>query len=150
MFNGLVDQHLGHSILGKQSDLVFSAFMDFSGLPAAEVIAMPLAPLLVTLSECGEAQAPHTVQMPKGRGKVHPLLAAVLTGGAGEKGVDTGKGLIQQGNQVVLHGDLGLRVQAILPVHGFQLVTNCIHRSMLTQFYPVVKTVPGDVYKRQV
>ena len=107
---------------------------------------MPFAPLAVTLGKGSEAHVPHTAHVPKGRGKVHPLLASILTDGTVKEGVDTGIGLVQEGDEVVFHHRLGLGVQALLPVQRFQLHTNCVHRSMLAQFRPVVKPIdPGDI-----
>ena len=99
--------------------------MDFNGSALAEVVAIPLAPLAVTLGKGGEAHVPHTVHVPKGRGKVHPFLAAVLADRAVKQVIDTGIGLIQKSNEVVLHHRLCLGVQTLLPVQCFQLSTNC-------------------------
>ena len=119
--------------------------MDVNSAALAEVVAMPFAPLAVTLGKGGEAHVSHTVHMPKGRGKVHPFLAAVLTDRAVKKGIDAGIGLVQEGDEVVLHHRLGLRVQPLLPVQRFQLHPNRVHGCMLAQFHPVVKPIAGDL-----
>ena len=106
---------------------------------------MSFAPLAVTLGKGGEAHASHTVHMPKGCGKVHPLLAAILTDRAVEQVVDTGIGLIQEGDEVVFHHRFSLGVQALLPIQRFQLHTNRVHRSMLAQFRPVVKPIASNL-----
>ena len=105
--------------------------MDLNGTALAEVVAMPLAPLTVTLGKGCKVHASHTVHMPKSRGKVHPFLAAVLADRAVEQVVDAGIGLVKKGDEVVLHHRLGLGVQALLPVQRFQLHTNRVHRCML-------------------
>ena len=75
----------------------------------------------------------------------HMYQAAVLTDGAVKEGVDTGIGLIQRGDEVVLHHRPGFGVQTMLPVQRFQLHTNRVHRSILAQFYPVVKPVASNL-----
>ena len=84
--------------------------MDINGAALAEVIAMPSAPLVVTLGKGGETHTSHTVYMPKGRGKIHPFLAAILADRAVKQGIDTGIGLTQKSDEVVFHHRLGLGV----------------------------------------
>ena len=139
--DGLPDQPLGQIVLWYHGNLVFRSGIDFGSFIAAEIVAVSLAPLAVTLCESGLAHTPNTVCVPKRRGKVHPLLRPILTGRAAEQGVDTGIGLVQEGDEVVLHRGFHLGVQSVLPVQRFQLVTNCVHGSILPQFPPVVKTV---------
>ena len=139
--NGLPDQPLGQIVLWYHGNLVFRSGIDFGSFVAAEIVAVSLAPLAVTLREGGLAHTPDTVYVPKRRGKVHPLLRPILTGRAAEQGVDTGVGLIQEGDEVVLHRGFHLGVQSVLPVQRFQLVTNHIHGSILPQFSPVVKAI---------
>ena len=103
--------------------------MNFSSFCGAKLVAVAFAPLAVALGESRLTHAAHTVQMPKRRNKIHPLLTPVGTDGAVKEGVDTGLGLVKQGNEIVFESSLILSVQAILPVHGFKWVTNCIHRS---------------------
>lgn len=93
--------------------------MNLSGFSGIEIVAMPFAPLSVTLCKSALAQSPHTVHMPKGRGEIHPLLAPIRADRAVKEGVHTGIGLVEQGNQVVLESDLVFGVQTILPVHAF-------------------------------
>ena len=77
--NGLPDHGFGQSVLGEHGNQVLCSGVDLNGFALAEVVAMPFTPLTVTLGKGSEAHVSHTVHMPKGRGKVHPLLAAVLT-----------------------------------------------------------------------
>ena len=106
---------------------------------------MPLAPLAVALGKGSRAHASHTVHMPKSRGKIHPLLAAVLADRAVKQAVDFGIGLVKEGDEVVFHHRFSLGVQTLLPVQRFQLHTNRVHRSMLAQFRPVVKPIAGNL-----
>lgn len=112
--------------------------VDFSSSALVEIVAIPLAPLVVTLGKGGKAHIPYTVHMPKSRGKVHPFLTAVLADRAAKPRVDAEISLLQKSDAVVLHHRLGLGVQTLLPVQRFQLSTNCVHRRMLVQFRPVV------------
>lgn len=94
--------------------------MDINGAALAEVVAMPLTPLAVKLCKGGgEAHAPHIIYMPKGRGKISPLLAAILADKAVKQIIDSGIGLIQKSDEVVFHHCLGLGVQPPLPVQCF-------------------------------
>jgi len=45
---------------------------------------------------------------------------AIRPGWAGEQSIDTGEGLIKQGNEIVLQSNPQLHILAILPVTGFQ------------------------------
>ena len=126
--NGLPDHSFGQGILGEHGDQVVRLRVDLNGPTRARVVAMPFASLAVTPSKGSEAHAPHTVHMPKGCGKVHPLLAGILADRAVKQGVDTGIGLVQKSDEIVLHHHLG--VQTLLPVQRFQLHSNCVHRCM--------------------
>ena len=139
--NGLPDQPLGQIILGHYGDLFFRTSMNLSGLIAAEVIAVPLTPFAVALRECGQAHTPYAVHMPEGRNKIHPFLRPILADRAVKEGVHTGIGLVQKSDEVVFHHCLCFGIQITLPVQRFQLVTNCIHGSILPQFHPVVKAI---------
>lgn len=50
----------------------------------AEMVALSLAPLLVTLGERLLADAANAVAVPEGHDKIHPFLVAVRTLRAGE------------------------------------------------------------------
>ena len=65
-------------IVLKHSDQFLGMRVNLNGLTLAEIVAMALAPLVVTLSKGSKAYVSHTVHMPKSRGKIHPFLAAVL------------------------------------------------------------------------
>ena len=83
--------------------------------------------------------------MPKDRGKVHPFLAAVPADRAVKQVVNAGISLVQKGDEIVFHHCLGLGIQPLLPVQRFQLHTNCVHRSILAQFRPIVESVAGNL-----
>jgi len=55
--------------------------------------------------------------------EIHPFLAAVLTGRAVEIGVGIRIGLVNESNQVTLHGSLMFHVEIKLPVYGSELGT---------------------------
>ena len=61
--------------------------------------------------------------MPVSSKKIHPFLAAVISGGTVKIGVGTWIGLIDESNQVVLQGSFMLHVEVKLPVHRFELGT---------------------------
>ena len=84
--------------------------MDFNNSALAEVVTVPLTPFLVSLGKSNKAHIPHTVHMPKSRGKIHPFLAAILADRAVKQIVDSGIGLVQKGDEVVLHHRLGFGV----------------------------------------
>ena len=84
--------------------------------------------------------------MPVGMDEVHPFLAAVAACRAVKEVIGTRKCLVQQGNEVVLHGGLLCHVEAELAVHGFELVACFIHASILLQFRPAVKGITCDFF----
>ena len=65
----------------------------------------------------------NAIHMPVSVNEVHPFLAAVLAGRAIEIGVGTGIGLVDEANQVILHGGFMLHVEIKLAIHGFELGT---------------------------
>ena len=129
-------------ILMKHCNQILHLCMDLHSSVLAEVIAIPFAPLAVTLHK---AHISHTVHLTIGRGKIHPLLATVFADSAVKQGVDAGIGLVQKRDEIVFRHSLGFGVQTLLPVQCFQLHPNRIHECMLAQFYPVVKPIAGDL-----
>ena len=120
--------------------------MDLSGLCFAEVIAVPAAPFEVALVEGIQTEPGNTVQMPEGIDKIHPLLAAVAAHRAVKQRTKSRKALLQQRDEVVGAGRAVLAGQLILAVQGLELITNRVHRGILTQFVPVVKSESGDLH----
>ena len=114
-------------------------------LRLAEVIAFPPAEGPVTLGEGFQAGFADTVDMPEGSGKVDPFLKTVLAGGAGKKGVHARIGHIQERDEVVPGSDLLFGKEVHLRVERFKLGSNVIHRRILSQIGPVVKSVAGDL-----
>ena len=57
--------------------------------------------------------------MPVSTNEIHPFLTAVLAGRAVEIGVGAGLGLVNETNQVILHGSFMFHVEIKLAVHGF-------------------------------
>lgn len=87
--------------------------------------------------------SPHAV----GMDKIHPLLAAVAAGGTVKEVICARISLVEQGNEVVLHGSLLGHIEAELPVHGLELVACFIHAFILLQFCLSVKGVMGDFFR---
>ena len=76
--------------LGSMAIKFWASDVDRNGAALAEIVAMPFAPLAVTLGKGSEAHTSHAVHMPKGCGEVHLLLTTILTDGAVKQGVDAG------------------------------------------------------------
>ncbi len=85
----------------------------------AEIIALAFTPVPVVLRKGIQRLGAYTVHMPVGMDEVHPFLAAVVAGRTVKEVVCAWVGLIQQGNEVVLHGGLLCHKEAELTVHGF-------------------------------
>lgn len=142
--DGLPNQHPGVVILGENGDEVGGDTINFFGFVSAEIVPLSLAPVSVMLGEGAERFTADAVHMPVGVDKINPLLAAVAAGGAVEETVDAGKGLVKKRDEIVLHGGLLIRVKAELPVHGLQLVVRFVHRTILPQLCPAVKSKSRD------
>ena len=84
--------------------------------------------------------------MPVGVNKIHPFLAAVAAGGTVKEVVRARVRLVEQCNEVVLHGSFLCHKEAELPVHCFELVACFIHASILLQFCPSVKSISCDFF----
>ena len=85
-----------------------------------------------------------TVCMPVGIDKVYPFLAAVTACRAVKEGIGTGIGLVEERDEIILHSGLLVHVKPELPIHGFQLVACLVHMTILLQFGPAVKGIPGN------
>ena len=142
--DGLPDQHFRVLALGENGDEISGNTIDFFGFASAEVVPLSLAPASVMLGEGAERFAADAVHMPVGVDKIDPLLAAVAAGGAVEETVGSRKGLVKKRDEIVLHGCLLIDVEAELPVHGFQLVARFVHRTILPQLCPAVKSKSRD------
>ena len=59
--------------------------------------------------------------MPVSANKIHLFLAAVLTGRSVEVGVGPRISLVDETDQVILHGSFMFHVEIKLAVHGFEL-----------------------------
>ena len=68
------------------------------------------------------------------------LLETHSTGRALEEIIGAWESLIKKRDEIVLHGGLLIRVEVELPVHGFQLVARLVHRTILPQLCPSVKS----------
>ena len=144
--NGFPDQELCGIGFGNQRNTLSGVGVDLSGLCFAEVIAVPAAPFEVALVEGIQTEPGNTVQMPEGIDKIHPLLAAVAAHRAVKQRTNSRKALLQQLDEVVGAGRAVLASQLILAVQGLELITNRVHRGILTQFVPVVKSESGDLH----
>ena len=138
------DQHFRVLALGENGDEISGDTIDFFGFASAEVVPLSLAPASVMLGEGAERFAADAVHMPVGVDKIDPLLAAVAAGGAVEEIVGSREGLVKKRDEIVLHGGLLIGVEAELPVHGFQLVARFVHRTILPQLCPAVKSKSRD------
>lgn len=101
--------------------------MNFSSPFSTEIVT----PFLISLGERFQAHTAHTIHMIKGCGKIHLFLVPILSDRAGEKGVDTGIGLIKKRNEIIFEGNFVLCVQSKLAVHGFELVHSKCFTSIL-------------------
>ena len=61
--------------------------------------------------------------MPVGVNEIHPFLTAVFAGGTVKVGIGTGIGLVDETDQVILHGSFMFHIEIKLAVHGFELGT---------------------------
>lgn len=145
MIDGLRDEEFAHVIFRKRGKKVSGRLEDFSGLMRLEVIAVTLVPLLITGSESGDPDGTDAVNVPEGRHEIDPFLAAVAACGAVKELFGAGIGLINEGDEVVLGCGFLLHVEIELAIHGFELRACFVHRSILTQFMPVVKSIAGDL-----
>lgn len=110
--------------------------MNFISFNSIEIVSVPFAPLAISLGEGRTAHASYAVCVPKGRNKIHPLLAAICTDRIVKEGIYAGVGLIQKRNQVILQRSFAFGIQTILPVHVFELVTSSIHRDYIDVILP--------------
>ena len=110
------------------------------------MVALALAPFLVTLGECLFADAADAVTVPEGHDKIHPFLVAVRTLRAGEQFVHARKGLVGQRNEIVLQRYHRFHVEIILATAQLQLLSYSVHGSIFPQIHPVVKAVLSDLH----
>ena len=120
--------------------------VDIQSLFRAEMVALALAPFLVTLGEYLLADAADAVAVPECHDKIHPFLVAVSTLRAGEQFVHTGKGLVGQRNEIVLQRYHRFHVEVVLAAAQLQLLSHSVHRSIFPQIHPVVKAVLGGLH----
>lgn len=85
--------------------------------------------------------------MPKVMSEIHPLLCAVATYGAVKQLADTEERLFLKCNEVACGCGFLLGGQLELPVQGFQIISNRVHRGMDPQFRPIVKRVFGNLHR---
>ncbi len=147
MGNRFPDQQLAGVRLGHQRKLLPGVRVQVDGRLLGEVIAVTLAPLPVSLHKGVLTDPGDTVHMPEGVHIVHPFLAAVRPHRAVKVLVGAGVALLQKRDQIVAQCGLGLARQLELAVHGFQVVTNRIHRSILRQNLPFVKCKARDLHR---
>ena len=107
---------------------------------------MALAPFSVALRECVETLLPHALHMPEGMDKFNPFLRPIASHRAVKALADAGEGLFQKSDQVVCRGCPLLGSKLKLTVQCFQIITNGIHRGIVSQISPVVKSVSGDLH----
>ena len=98
------------------------------------------------VDKCVKRQFANTIHMPISGCKINPLLASVLTGGTVKIGICTGISLVKNADKVVLHGGFVFHVKIKLAVHGFKLITNFVHETILSEFCPTVKSIASNFY----
>ena len=76
----------------------------FFGFDGIEVVAVPLAPLLIPLGKGFQAMLPHAIGVPEGENEINPLLRTVPANGAFKDFPDSGEYLLCQGNQIIVGG----------------------------------------------
>lgn len=96
------NEQLGVVILRQRGEMTAASSVEIQCFLCAEMVALALAPFLITLGECFLADAADAVTVPEGHDKVYPFLVAVRTLRAGEQFVHAGKGLVGQRNEIVL------------------------------------------------
>lgn len=85
--------------------------------------------------------------MPEVIGEIHPFLCAVAAHRAIKQLANAGERLLLKCNEVVCGRGFLPGGQLELTVQGFQIVSNRIHRSIVPQFRPIVKSVFGDLHR---
>ena len=76
--------------------------------------------------------------------KVDPFLRPIASYRAVKALADAREGLFQKSDQVVCRGCPLLGSKLKLTVQCFQIITNRIHRGIVSQISPVVKSIAGD------
>ena len=140
-----LNQHFRGFILRQGEDQSDAFDVEVFRFLLAEMVALPLAPLQITISKGFLVHIGNTVRVPEGIEKIHPLLMTVVLAGTLEKLIDTGKNLICQRDQVILQRDDGLHVKIVLAAEQLQLLTDGIQRRVFPEVGPVVKTILGDL-----
>ena len=112
----------------------------------AELVTVSLAPLAVTLGKSVQTAAANAIGMPEIMSEIHPLLGAVTAYRTVKQLADTGKRLFLKCDEVVCGSGFLLNGQLKLTVHSFQIIADCIHRSIITQFAPIVKSIFGNLH----
>lgn len=82
---GLLYHQLGDLGFGNQSNYFLSFPVNLLRFLSAEIVAMPLAPLVVALGKGIWADGAYTIYMLEGHHKVQPLLTLVLSCGTSEE-----------------------------------------------------------------
>ena len=105
------------------------------------MVTFPLAPFAVTLGKSVLAGQADTVTMPERHHKIDPFHAPIGTFRAGEQFVYAWKSFVGKRNEIVFQCHHIFHVEVVLAGTQFQLFSNCFHRSIFPQIYPVVKSV---------
>ena len=108
------NEQFGIAVPGQSRDMAHAAHVQLRCFPFAEMVAFPLAPLAVALSESRLANQTDTLTMPERYDEINPLLAAIRTIWAGEQLVYPWKDLVSEGNEIVLHCHHILHVKIVL------------------------------------
>lgn len=73
------NEQLGVVILRQRGEMTAASSVEIQCFLCAEMVALALAPFLITLGECFLADAADAVTVPEGHDKVYPFLVAVRT-----------------------------------------------------------------------
>ena len=122
-------------VLRQCSEMATAFCVDVQCFLCAEMVALALAPFLVTLCECLLADAADAVAVPEGHDKIHPFLVAVSTLRAGEQFIHAGKCLVGKRNEIVLQRHHRFHVEVVLATAQFQLLPYSIHGSIFPQIH---------------
>ena len=120
--------------------MAHAVHIQFRRFPLAEMVAFPLAPLVVVFGESRLADQTDTFAMPERRDEINPLLAPVRTVWAGEQLIYPRKGLASKRNEIVLQRHSILHVDIVLAGAQLQFFPSCFHRDIFPQIHPVVKS----------
>ena len=125
--------------------------IDGCSLFHAEFVPSFSAALLVLICKHFLGVPTDTLPVPEFLGKIHPFFMPIrISGSTFEQRVDTGKGSIQQGDQIVFEIDFQLYVLIVLAATRFKNLPDLINRSVMFEISPTAKTVISNFHSVQL